>query len=187
MTPLELTAAYVPFANGGRGVNAFSILRIRTRVGKVLYARESSGLGAVVSPTNAAQMTRLMAETVTSGTGRAARLDGRPTAGKTGTTQDFRDAWFVGFTADLVCGVWIGNDNNAPMLHATGGTAAGQDVPCLHDPGRGGPAGAPAGRVARRRDRDAKRRRCPTPPRRRPTPPTPTRRKRQKNPTPSAA
>ena len=56
------------------------------------------------------------------GTGKAARLDDRPTAGKTGTTQDFHDAWFVGFTADLVCGVWIGNDNNAPMVKATGGT-----------------------------------------------------------------
>jgi len=56
------------------------------------------------------------------GTGKAARLEDRPTAGKTGTTQDFHDAWFVGFTGDLVCGVWIGNDNNAPMMKATGGT-----------------------------------------------------------------
>ena len=68
------------------------------------------------------QMTRLMQEVTATGTGRAARLEERPTAGKTGTTQDFRDAWFVGFTADLVCGVWIGNDNNSPMRKATGGT-----------------------------------------------------------------
>jgi penicillin-binding protein 1A len=66
-------------------------------------------------------MTGLMVETVTTGTGRAARLDDRPSAGKTGTTQDFHDAWFVGFSADLVCGVWIGNDDNTPMKHATGG------------------------------------------------------------------
>ena len=59
-------------------------------------------------------MTRLMVEVPTTGTGKAARLDERPTAGKTGTTQDFHDAWFVGFTADLVCGVWVGNDNSAP-------------------------------------------------------------------------
>ena len=122
VTPLELTSAYVPFANGGHGVNAYSIVSIRTRAGKVLYTRQGSGLGDVMSPLNAAQMTGLMVETVTTGTGKAARLAERPTAGKTGTTQDFHDAWFVGFTADLVCGVWIGNDDNAPMLHATGGT-----------------------------------------------------------------
>jgi penicillin-binding protein 1A len=122
VTPLELTSAYIPFANGGHGVNPFSIIRIRTRSGKVLYTRSTSGLGDVMTPRAARQMTRLMVETVTSGTGRAARLVDRPTAGKTGTTQDFHDAWFVGFTADLVCGVWIGNDDNAPMLHATGGT-----------------------------------------------------------------
>jgi penicillin-binding protein 1A len=62
-----------------------------------------------------------MVESVTTGTGRAARLADRPTAGKTGTTQDYRDAWFIGFTADLVCGVWIGNDDNSAMRRATGG------------------------------------------------------------------
>jgi penicillin-binding protein 1A len=67
-------------------------------------------------------MTQLMQAVTAGGTGKAARLEDRPTAGKTGTTQDFHDAWFVGFTADLVCGVWIGNDNNAPMVKATGGT-----------------------------------------------------------------
>jgi len=121
VTPLELTAAYVPFANGGEGVIPFGIERIRTVSGKVLWQRKSSGLGPVMSPGNAASMTRLMVETVSTGTGKAARLADRPSAGKTGTTQDFHDAWFVGFSADLVCGVWIGNDNNAPMIHATGG------------------------------------------------------------------
>jgi penicillin-binding protein 1A len=121
VTPLELTSAYVPFANGGHGIVPFGIERIRTRSGKVLWQRKGSGLGAVMSPANAAAMTSLMAETVTTGTGRAARLDERPSAGKTGTTQDYHDAWFVGYSADLVCGVWIGNDNNAPMKHATGG------------------------------------------------------------------
>ncbi len=122
VSPLELTAAYVPFANGGHGINSFAIARIRTRSGTVLYRRQGSGLGDVMSALSNQEMTRLMVETVTTGTGKAARLADRPTAGKTGTTQDFHDAWFVGFTADLVCGVWVGNDDNAPMVKATGGT-----------------------------------------------------------------
>ncbi len=121
VTPLELTAAYAPFANGGDGVIAHGIVRIRTRGGKVLYERAGSGLGSVMSAQNAAYMTQLMVQTVTTGTGKAARLDDRPSAGKTGTTQDFHDAWFVGFSGDLVCGVWIGNDDSTPMNHAVGG------------------------------------------------------------------
>jgi penicillin-binding protein 1A len=129
VTPLELTGAYVPFANGGEGVLPFGIVSIRTKAGKILYERKGSALGAVMSPTNNAAMTRLMVETVTTGTGKAARLKERPSAGKTGTTQDSHDAWFVGFTADLVCGVWIGNDNSAPMHKVPGLTATGGGVP----------------------------------------------------------
>jgi penicillin-binding protein 1A len=121
VTPLELTGAYVPFANGGTGVVPFAILTIRTKSGRVLYARKSSGIGPVMSASDNRMMIRVMRETVVTGTGKAARLEGRPTAGKTGTSQDFHDAWFVGFTADLVCGVWIGNDDNSPMKRATGG------------------------------------------------------------------
>ena len=66
-------------------------------------------------------MIAMMTQVMATGTGKSARLDDRPSAGKTGTTQDYRDAWFVGFTADLVCRVWVGNDDNAPMKHATGG------------------------------------------------------------------
>jgi penicillin-binding protein 1A len=122
VTPLELTGAYVPFANGGEGALPYTIREIRTKSGHVLYRRKGSGMGRVMTAEEAAQMTELMVATVTTGTGKAARLDARPTAGKTGTTQDFRDAWFVGFTSEYVCGVWIGNDNNASMVHATGGT-----------------------------------------------------------------
>ena len=129
VTPLELTGAYVPFANGGEGVLPFGIVGIRTKTGTVLYTRKGSALGAVMSPTNNAAMTKLMVQTVLTGTGKAARLDERPSAGKTGTTQDSHDAWFVGFTADLVCGVWIGNDNSAPMHKAPGLTATGGGVP----------------------------------------------------------
>jgi len=121
VTPLELTGAYAPFANGGNGVAPFAILRVRSKAGKILYQHKPAGLGTVMSPANNAAMTKLMVQTVTTGTGKAARLAERPTAGKTGTTQDFHDAWFVGFTADLVTGVWVGNDNAAPMKKVTGG------------------------------------------------------------------
>ncbi len=121
VTPLELTGAYVPFANGGNGVVPFAIINVRTKAGKILYQRKPGGLGPVMSQANNSAMTKLMVQTVTTGTGKSARLAERPTAGKTGTTQDFHDAWFVGFTADLVTGVWIGNDNAAPMKKVTGG------------------------------------------------------------------
>jgi len=122
VTPLELTGAYASFANGGNGVTPFGVMRVRTRNGKVLYEHKPSEIGAVVAPNEEMAMMRLMSQVTATGTGKAARLDDRPTAGKTGTTQDFHDAWFVGFTADLVCGVWMGNDDNSPMHKATGGT-----------------------------------------------------------------
>jgi penicillin-binding protein 1A len=122
VTPLELTGAYASFANGGNGVTPFGVLRVRTRSGKVLYEHKPSEIGTVVAPNEEMEMMRLMSQVTATGTGKAARLEDRPTAGKTGTTQDFHDAWFVGFTADLVCGVWMGNDDNSPMHKATGGT-----------------------------------------------------------------
>jgi len=121
VTPLELTSAYAPFANGGTAVLPYGIVRIRTKAGKTLWTRDAPARDRVMTPQNDAALTRLMVETVTSGTGKAARLDERPSAGKTGTTQDFHDAWFVGFTSDLVTGVWIGNDDYTPMTRAVGG------------------------------------------------------------------
>jgi penicillin-binding protein 1A len=121
VTPLELTGAYAAFANGGEAVTPFAVLRIRTVSGKLVYERKTKAREAAMSPEHNAAMTHLMAETVLTGTGKAARLPDRETAGKTGTTQDYRDAWFIGFTADLVCGVWTGNDDFTPMKKATGG------------------------------------------------------------------
>jgi penicillin-binding protein 1A len=122
VTPLELTSAYAPFANGGGAVTPYGIVRIKTKNGKVLWQRKSGDPAQVIAANDLIAMTAMMSEVLSTGTGRAARLEERPSAGKTGTTQDYRDAWFVGFTADLVCGVWVGNDDNASMLHATGGT-----------------------------------------------------------------
>jgi penicillin-binding protein 1A len=129
VTPLELTGAYASFANGGEGITPFAILSIRARSGKLLYSRNAPAPIPVMSSENNMAMTRLMVETVATGTGKAARLEERPSAGKTGTTQDFHDAWFVGFTADLVCGVWIGNDAAKPMHKVAGLTATGGGVP----------------------------------------------------------
>jgi penicillin-binding protein 1A len=121
VTPLELTGAYAAFANGGIAVAPYAIIRIRTVSGKVLYQRRGSGLSRVMSPESDADMTEMMMGTVTAGTGTAAALKGHDVAGKTGTSQDYRDAWFVGFSADFVTGVWIGNDNGVSMKKATGG------------------------------------------------------------------
>ncbi len=120
---LELVAAYVPFANGGIAVVPHVVDRVRAaHGGKVLYARNPTPLGRVVDPRYIAMMNSMMRDTVTSGTARKADLPGWAAAGKTGTSQDFRDAWFVGYTGQLVTGVWLGNDDNAPTRKITGGS-----------------------------------------------------------------
>ncbi len=118
----ELVGAYAPFANGGRGVAPHVVNRIRTVEGnKVLYARPADQLGQAIDPRHAAMMNSMMQETLLSGTARKAEIPGWAAAGKTGTSQDFRDAWFIGYTANLVTGVWLGNDDNSPTKKATGG------------------------------------------------------------------
>ncbi|MBT3305836.1 MAG: PBP1A family penicillin-binding protein [Alphaproteobacteria bacterium] len=118
----ELTAAYATFANGGAGTWAFGIEEIRDAGGNILYRRDGSGPGRVVAANHVVAINDMLSTAVTSGTGRKAAI-GRPQAGKTGTSQNFRDAWFVGYTADLVTGVWMGNDNARPMKKVTGGGA----------------------------------------------------------------
>jgi penicillin-binding protein 1A len=118
---IELVGAYAPFANGGLGVSPHVVTKIRTADGKVLYARPADQLGQVIEPRNVAMMNTMMQETLLSGTARKAELPGWMAAGKTGTSQDFRDAWFIGYTANLVTGVWLGNDDNSPTKKATGG------------------------------------------------------------------
>ena len=118
---LELVSAYAPFANGGIGVLAYGISEIRDSEGRTVYRRAGSGPGPVVAPELVGMMTDMLAGVVGHGTGKAAALP-RPVAGKTGTTQEYRDAWFIGYTADLVAGVWLGNDDNTPMNRVTGGS-----------------------------------------------------------------
>ncbi|HXO73228.1 MAG TPA: PBP1A family penicillin-binding protein [Bradyrhizobium sp.] len=118
----ELVGAYAPFANGGRGIAPHVVNRIRTVEGnKVLYARPADALSQVIDPRHVAMMNTMMQETLLSGTARKAEIPGWSAAGKTGTSQDFRDAWFIGYTANLVTGVWLGNDDNSPTKKATGG------------------------------------------------------------------
>src|SRR5438270_6319075 len=117
----ELVGAYAPFANGGLGVSPHVVTRIRTGEGKVLYARPPDQLGQVIEPRHVAMMNTMMQETLISGTAKKAEIPGWIAAGKTGTSQDYRDAWFIGYTANLVTGVWLGNDDNSPTKKATGG------------------------------------------------------------------
>ena len=117
----ELVAAYAPFANGGLGVSPHVVTRIKTLEGKVLYMRQPETPNQVIEPRNVAMMNVMMQETLISGTARKAEIPGWVAAGKTGTSQDFRDAWFIGYTANLVTGVWLGNDDNSPTKKATGG------------------------------------------------------------------
>lgn len=118
----ELVSAYAPFANGGESVAPHGIARIRTGDGRTLYEAPSETLGQIVSNRHVSRMNRMMAETLIYGTGKSARLSTRVAAGKTGTTQNFRDALFVGYTGGFVAGVWLGNDNGSPMARVTGGT-----------------------------------------------------------------
>jgi penicillin-binding protein 1A len=121
VTPIELVAAYAAFANGGIGVIPHVIANVKTTAGKVVYRRGDGGLGRVVDARAVAMMNSMMRETLLTGTARKAEIPGWDAAGKTGTSQDFRDAWFIGYTGSLVAGVWFGNDDGSPTKRASGG------------------------------------------------------------------
>ena len=123
----ELVSAYAPFASGGIGAITYGVKRIRTPDGTLLYERSGSGMGRVVDVVHVGQMNHMLMQAIRSGTGKQANLGSRPAAGKTGTTQDFKDAWFVGYTRQLVAGVWIGADTGQTMgKGVTGGTLPAQ-------------------------------------------------------------
>jgi len=118
---VELTAAYGVIANGGVAVWPHGISEIRERGGRVLYRRTDGAAAQVVDPDAVRRTNELLRAVVAWGSGKAANLV-RPVAGKTGTSQGFRDAWFVGYTNELVTGVWMGNDDSSPMKKVTGGS-----------------------------------------------------------------
>jgi penicillin-binding protein 1A len=122
VTPLELVAAYAPFANGGIGIEPYVINSVRTASGKLLYQHRPINDGRVIDPQYVAMMNTMMEQTLAIGTAHKAQVPpGWVAAGKTGTSQDYRDAWFIGYTSHLVAGVWVGNDDNSPTKKVSGG------------------------------------------------------------------
>src|SRR5215470_10846257 len=145
---IELVAAYAPFANGGNAIVPSVVERVRTAAGKTLYVRTLQDYGRIIEPRHVAMMNTMMRETLRIGTAQRAQIGTWSAAGKTGTSQDFRDAWFVGYTSHLITGVWIGNDDSSPTRKATGGglpveiwsrvmKTAHQGVPVAALPGTG--------------------------------------------------
>jgi penicillin-binding protein 1A len=122
VTPIELVGAYAAFANGGMGTIPYIIAQVKSTNGKAIYKRGASSLGRVIEPGAVAMMNTMLRETLLTGTARKAEMPGWEAAGKTGTTQEFRDAWFVGYTGQLVAGVWLGNDDGTPGKRLTGST-----------------------------------------------------------------
>ncbi|MET0295508.1 MAG: penicillin-binding transpeptidase domain-containing protein, partial [Phenylobacterium sp.] len=144
VSPLEMAQAYAPFSNGGFSVKAYGIERIRTADGRVLYDRnvDRPARQAVIGTPALQYMNQMLRTVVSSGTGTAARIPGYDLAGKTGTTSDYKDAWFIGYTGGFVTAVWVGKDDNKPMRKVTGGGVPsriwrefmGQALPRLNAP-----------------------------------------------------
>ena len=130
VSPMEMAQAYVPFSNGGFTARGYGIERIRTAAGKVLYDHgvERNTRTAVIGSPALQYMNQMMRQVIAapSGTGAAARVAGYDLAGKTGTTSDYRDAWFIGYTGGFVTAVWTGRDDNTSMKRVTGGGAPAQ-------------------------------------------------------------
>ncbi len=125
VSPMEMAQAYAPFSNGGFLAKGYGIERIRTASGKVLYDHsvDRQARAAVIGSPALQYMNQMMRQVVASGTGARAKVAGYDVAGKTGTTSDYKDAWFVGYTGGFVAAVWTGKDDNTPMKRVTGGGA----------------------------------------------------------------
>ncbi len=123
VSPLEMAQAYAPFSNGGVFARGYGIERIRTANGRVLYDHNAANdqRRTVIGQPALSYMIRMMRDVIVSGTGTRANVKGYDLAGKSGTTSDYRDAWFMGYTGGFVTAVWVGRDDNTPMKKVTGG------------------------------------------------------------------
>lgn len=128
VTVLEHAVAYATFPNRGRAVTPHAVLEVRTGAGDLVWRWDRDGPKPkqAIPPNIAADMAGMMSHVVSEGTARRAALDGIPTAGKTGTTNAYRDAWFVGYTGNFTCAVWYGNDDYSPTNRMTGGSLPAQ-------------------------------------------------------------
>lgn len=117
----EMTRAYGAFANGGYKVEPYAVERVETSRGQIVYQAPKTKIAKVMDVNTAAVLTAMLKTVIKSGTGTAANIN-KPSAGKTGTTDDYRDACFIGYTPDVVTGVWVGNDDNSKNNNVTGGT-----------------------------------------------------------------
>ena len=122
VTPLEMTTAYVPFMNGGFEVLPHIIREVTTPDGNLVYEAAEQHPRRVISRENIYDMNDMLGSVVLTGTGKRAKLERHPVAGKTGTTQDYRDAWFIGYSGYFTAGIWMGNDDNSPTNEVSGGT-----------------------------------------------------------------
>ena len=123
VNPLEMVQAYAPFSNGGLSAKGYGVERIRTSTGRVVFDRNvgAAPQRQVIGQPALSYMVRMMRQVIASGTGTRAAVAGYDLAGKTGTTSDYRDAWFIGYTGGFTTAVWLGRDDNTPMRRVTGG------------------------------------------------------------------
>ena len=120
VTLLELVSSYAPFANGGIRIQPHVITQVKTASGKILYRRKGASFGRVIEQKTVSMMNAMLQETLTTGTGSRADARGFEAAGKTGTSQEYRDGWFVGYSSQLLTGVWLGNDDSSPTKRLSG-------------------------------------------------------------------